>query len=211
MTKGTSVVGYARVSTNKQGDSGLGLETQRQAITREAKHRGWELVTIEEDVESGKSTKHRPGLRRALSYVESGEAEALLVAKLDRLSRSLLDFAGLIQRAQGYGWRLVALDLGVDTGTAQGKLMANVLTSFGQYEREIIGQRTKDALAVARANGKTLGRPVATDPKTRARIRRLRTNGWSYRRIADKLNAEHVPTAQGGARWYASTVKRLSG
>ena len=211
MTKGTRVVGYVRVSTGRQGDSGLGLEAQRKAITREAKHRGWELIAIEQDVESGKSTKHRRGLRRALSYVESGEAEALIVAKLDRLSRSLLDFAGLLERAQDYGWRLVALDCGVDTGTAQGKLMAHVITSFGQYEREIIGQRTKDALAVARANGTTLGRPVTTDPKTRARVRRLRTNGWSYRRIADKLNSEHVPTAQDGAKWHASTVKRLSG
>src|SRR4051812_22324091 len=89
-------VGYVRVSTSEQADSGLGLQAQRSAIKAEAKRRGWALVGIEEDAgASGKSMAGRAGLEAALALVESGQAEALVVAKLDRLSRSLLDFAAL--------------------------------------------------------------------------------------------------------------------
>src|SRR5690242_6416178 len=98
MTNGTRVIGYVRVSTSEQGDDGGGLDAQRQTIQAECRHRGWQLVRIEEDVASGKSTGKRPGLARALQAIEGGDAEALIVAKLDRLSRSLLDFAQLVER-----------------------------------------------------------------------------------------------------------------
>ena len=122
------VAGYVRVSTSEQADSGAGLEAQRAAITSEAERRGWELVHIHEDAgASGKSLSGRPGLLEALEAVERGDAQALVVAKLDRLSRSLLDFAGLMERARKRGWSLVALDLGVDTSTPSGEMMASVL------------------------------------------------------------------------------------
>src|SRR5215210_7973308 len=137
------VVGYARVSTGEQAESGGGLAAQRSALEAEAARRGWELVAIREDVASGRRTSGRPGLEAALAAVDGGEADALAVAKLDRLSRSLLDFAGLLERARRRGWTLVALDLGVDTSTPQGELVANVIASVAQWERRIIGQRTK--------------------------------------------------------------------
>ena len=154
----TLAVGYCRVSTDEQGDSGLGLAAQRAAIEAECNRRGWNLVAIHEDVLSGKTLK-RPGVAEALSAVESGEAGALIVAKLDRLSRSLVDFAGLMARAHAGRWNLVALDLGIDLSTPAGEFMANVMASAAQWERRIIGQRTREALAVKRAQGVRLGRP----------------------------------------------------
>lgn len=152
--KGTKVVGYIRVSTDEQGDSGAGLEAQRAAIAAEAKRRGWHLVEILEDTASGKTMTRRPGLAAALQRLESGAADALAVAKLDRLSRSLLDFAGLVERSRKQGWQLVALDLGVDTTTPAGEMMANVLAAFAQFERRLISQRTSDALKVKARPGR---------------------------------------------------------
>jgi DNA invertase Pin-like site-specific DNA recombinase len=207
------VVGYVRVSTTEQADSRAGLEAQRAAIEGEAARRGWELVAICEDAgASGKSISGRPALQEALQVIERGEAEALVVSKLDRLSRSLLDFAGMMERARKRGWSLVALDLGVDTSTPSGELMANVLATFAQFERRLIGQRTRDALAIVRQNGSKSGRPIgnpkflSVPPETRARILELRAGGLSYGRIAERLNQEQVPTAQGGKRWHARTV-----
>ena len=104
------VCGYTRVSTSEQAQSGAGLEAQEAAIRAEAERRGWELVQVFEDAgASGKSLNGRPGLSEAIAAVERGEAEGLVVSKLDRLSRSLLDFAGLMERARKRGWSLVAL------------------------------------------------------------------------------------------------------
>jgi DNA invertase Pin-like site-specific DNA recombinase len=203
------VVAYTRVSTAEQASSGAGLAAQRAAIAAEVERRGWELVGVEEDAGlSGKSTECRPALARALAAVDSGEAEALVVAKLDRLSRSLLDFAGMMERGRKRGWALVALDLGVDTTTPAGEMMANVLASFAQYERRIIGQRTRDALAVKRVQGVRLGRPRTLAGDVRARIVVERAAGRSLRAI-EALDVEGVPTAQGGARWYPSTVRAI--
>ena len=158
--KAYAVVGYIRVSTSEQADSGAGLEAQRAAIRSEAERRGWQLVHVFEDAgASGKSLNGRRGLQRALEAIEAGTAEGLVVAKLDRLSRSLLDFAALMERARKGGWNVIALDLGVDTSTPAGEMMASVLATFAQFERRLIGQRTKDALAIKRAQGVVLGRP----------------------------------------------------
>lgn len=203
------VVGYVRVSTSEQGESGAGLEAQRGAITATCKHRGWQLVAVEDDIASGRSRNRRPGLDEAIAACERGDADGLIVAKLDRLSRSVVDFASLLERARRKGWSLVALDLGVDTSTPSGEMMANVVISFAQYERRLIGQRTKDALAVKRAQGVKLGRSSTLPAAVRRRIARDRAKGLSYRAIADRLNAANVPTGQGGRQWYPMTVRTV--
>lgn len=209
-TDPTAVVGYVRVSTDEQADSGLGLAAQRAAIEAEAARRGWNLLAIHEDAGlSGKTVKGRQGLADALAAVESGDAAALVVAKLDRLSRSLADFAALTTQAQRAGWNLVALDLGIDLGTAAGEFMANVMASAAQWERRIIGQRTRDALAVKRAQGVKLGRPRTLPDSVRSRIIADHAAGQGWSAIANHLNAEHVPTARQGARWYPSTVRAV--
>src|SRR4051812_6217048 len=110
---------YLRVSTNEQADSRAGIEAQRVAILSEARRRGWSEATVEfiEDAGySGKDTR-RPGLRLALEVLKRGEADGLVVAKMDRLSRSLLDFTTIMATAQKQGWALIALDCPVDPST----------------------------------------------------------------------------------------------
>ncbi len=119
------MIGYLRVSTREQADSGAGLAAQRSAIAGEAERRGWDVVWIEDAGESGKSMK-RDGITRALAMLKRCEASALVVAKLDRLSRSVIDFAGVMSVAGKQGWAVVALDLGVDMTTPAGRLVAPV-------------------------------------------------------------------------------------
>ena len=208
-TSGRAVVGYVRVSTDEQADSGAGLAAQRASILAECSRRGWTLLTVHEDAgASGKSVAGRAGLQAALAAVESGAASALVVAKLDRLSRSLLDFASLTERSRRKGWALVALDLGVDTTTPSGEMMANVLAVFAQFERRLIGQRTKDALAQKRAAGVRLGRPRALPATTDSLILSLRSSGLTLPAIAERLTTMGVATGQGG-RWHPTTVRRI--
>ena len=203
------MIGYVRVSTDEQADSGLGLAAQRAALAAEAEKRGWTMVDVYEDAQSGKSLD-RPGLAEALAAVEEGRAAGILVAKLDRLSRSLRDFADLMARARSKGWAIVALDLGVDLSTPAGEFMANVMASAAQWERRIIGQRTKDALAAKRAQGEKLGRPPTLPKDVVERIVAKRKAGEGQSAIARQLNAEKVPTAHGGAQWHASTVRAVA-
>jgi DNA invertase Pin-like site-specific DNA recombinase len=203
------VLGYVRVSTGDQADSGAGLEAQRAAIRQACEQRGWELVGVVEDAGFSAATLARPGITEAFDLVESGGASVLVVAKLDRLSRSLLDFAAVMERSRRKRWALVALDLGVDTTTPQGEMMANILATFAQFERRLIGQRTKEALAIKRAQGVRLGRPRTLTTEVVERVWRMHRRGASLRTIALRLNSEGVATAHHGARWHASTVSAV--
>ena len=207
----TALVGYVRVSTEEQGDQGAGLEAQRQAIQEACTARGWHLVAIHQDVASGRSLEGRQGLATALRAVRDGEAAGLIVAKRDRLSRSVIDAAQTIERARREGWNLVALDLGVDFSTPSGEAMAHMTAVFAQLERRLIGERTRAALAVRRAQGVHLGRPPVLPEQLRRRIRRQRARGLTLQEIADRLTAAGVLTAHGGARWYPSTVRWVLG
>src|ERR1035437_5657619 len=202
---GTSpVIGYVRVSTTEQVDSGLGLEAQRRAIRSECERRGWELMRIEEDAGWSDKVATRPGLQRALAACKAGEAGGLVVAKLDLLSR-----AALLAEAEHEGWALVALDLGVDLSTPSGEVMAHVLAAIAQFERRLIGQRTKDALAVRRAQGLRLGRPRVSPAGVADRIAKERREGRALAAIADGLRLDGVATAHGGAAWWPSTVAKV--
>lgn len=203
------VLGYVRVSTDEQGDSGAGLEAQRKTIETACTARGWTLVCIEQDVASGAAT-NRPGLGRALDAVAQGDADGLIVAKLDRLSRDVEEAAALVKRFRTKRWTLVVLDLDIDTSTIMGEGMAMVAATFAQMERRRISERTREALAVKRAQGVQLGRPRTLPESVRRQIVRARRRGDTYSRIAERLNERGVPTAQGGAQWYASTVRKVA-
>jgi DNA invertase Pin-like site-specific DNA recombinase len=180
-----------------------------RTIEGECSRRGLELLRIIEDEGLSAKTLDRPGLAEALDAVETGKGTVLMVAKLDRLTRSVHDASGLMQRAAKAGWGLVALDVAVDTTTPSGAAMARMIAVFAELERRLIGQRTKDALAVKRAQGVQLGRPRSLDPKVRTRIVRDRDQGKSWSQLARDLNDEKVPTAQGGLRWYPATVRSV--
>lgn len=201
-------VGYCRVSTDEQGRSGLGLESQRDTIEREVARRGWTMEHIYTDVASGKSLRRRHEMSGALAALDASRADVLVVAKLDRLSRSVSDFAAILARSRTERWELNICDLGVDTTTPSGKMVAQIMMVLAEWEREMIGDRTKAALQVARSRGTKLGRPSNTSDETRRLIRVLRDSGQSYAAIATSLEREGVPTAQGG-KWHAATVRKL--
>jgi len=204
----SNALGYSRVSSTEQVQSGAGLQAQDAAIRDEALRRGWDLVQIFTDAgASGTSMKGRPALAEALTLLRRGEAGTLIVSRLDRLSRSLVDFAALMASAQRDGWILIALDLGIDLSTPAGEFLASVMASAARWEARIISARTIDALAARRAAGVVLGRPVVLPDSLGARVRAERAAGLTFQAIADALNAEAVPTAHGGQRWYASTVR----
>ena len=136
------VIGYLRVSTREQADDGYGLDAQRSAITAEAERRGWDVVWIEDEGYTARRDD-RPGLQTALTMLRKKQAQALVVSKLDRLSRSVQHFAAFLSMAMRQRWSVVALDPGIDMTTANGELVANVLMSVAQWESRINGERTE--------------------------------------------------------------------
>ncbi len=220
------VVGYIRVSTEDQSREGVSLDAQRAKLIAYAALYGLQIVEVIEDAgQSAKSLK-RPGLQRALAMLRSGEAEGLLIAKLDRLSRSVGDWNHLIDKYFGEkaGSQLFSVSDSIDTRTAAGRLVLNVLMSVAQWEREAIGERTKDALDHKRSKHERVsgnipfGWQLATDgvallesPAEQAllaEIADLRRAGHSYRKIADTLNGRNVP-AKNGKRWVHTSVKSI--
>jgi DNA invertase Pin-like site-specific DNA recombinase len=207
----TRAIGYIRVSTAAQAESGAGLEHQRQAVTAEIEHRGWVLVdVIPDEGKSGcKAPDERPGLGKSLEMLDSGRADALVALKVDRVSRSTLDFAKLAERADARGWALVTMDVPIDPKTPIGKATRNMLSTFAQLERDFISQRTAEALAIKAEQGVKIGRARTADPEAIKLIRALRAAGLGWPKTARQLNADDVPTAQGG-KWFPMTCKRLA-
>ena len=205
-----AVIAYMRVSTDEQAASGLGLDAQRRQIEAAVTlHPEWTDVSwISDDGYSAK-TLERPALQQALGALQAGDAKALIVAKLDRISRSVSDFCALVERSRREGWQLSVLDLGVDTSTATGELIAHVMASLAQFERRLVGERTSAALQALKARGVRLGRPVRLPTAVRDRIAQARQDGSTLQAIVDALTDDHVPTAQGGARWHQSTVRAV--
>jgi DNA invertase Pin-like site-specific DNA recombinase len=203
----TACLGYLRVSSEAQAESGLGIAAQRASIEAEAQRRGWEVEFIEDAGVSAK-TLDRPGMASALAKLTAGEANTLVVSRLDRLARSMANFTDLMARAHREGWAIVALDLGVDTSTAEGELMANVRASFAAYERRLISIRTKEALAALKAQGVKLGHPNVIGDDVAAVAVELRSRGLTLRAIGQQLSERgHVPP--NGSTWYPSTVNGL--
>ncbi|MGH2964474.1 MAG: recombinase family protein [Solirubrobacterales bacterium] len=204
------VLGYARVSTADQAE-GTSLGSQRERIEAECERRGWELAEVIEDPGASGKSLRRPGMQRALAALEAREADGLMVAKQDRLTRSNADFAALIERSRKQGWALTALDMDVDTSTAAGEVAATVIAAFAHFERRRNGERVRESIKRWKQEhpGRTWGEPPRVPAKIVTRIKRRRSAGWSLRKIADALNREDVATAHGGERWHASTVRAV--
>ena len=221
-------VGYIRVSTESQGDSGGGLAAQRDAIRREVERRGWQLVDVVEDVASGgMPLPERPGGRRVLELLGSGAADVVMVAKLCRLTRSSAELGALLE-ALGSGrlpgvanggtprgtrraarWALVSCDVAVDMTTPAGELVATMLGAANRLERRMIGARTSEALRAKQAAGLQLGRRLDMPADVRTLVLHLYGADPSPSRVARELNARGVPTARGGATWRPSNVQRV--
>ncbi|NYZ11189.1 recombinase family protein [Azospirillum sp. RWY-5-1] len=208
-------VSYLRVSTDQQGRSGLGLEAQRAAVAGYLNGGEWQLVAEHIEVESGRRAD-RPELVRALAACKRHRA-TLVVAKLDRLSRSVAFLSALMES----GVEFVAVD-----NPHANKLMVHMLAAFAEHERDQIGARTKAALAAAKARGVVLGNPRLGEARSAAVgalkadanrmaanvlpiVREIQAAGaTSLRDIATALNARGVKAARGGA-WNASSVRNV--
>lgn len=200
-------IAYVRVSTQEQANDGASLDAQVTMLTAEAERRGWDLVVKADEGYSAKNTD-RPALQEALTMLNTGKAQVLMAVRLDRVSRSVGDFSGIMAMADRKRWSIALLDLSIDTSTVTGRMLANVLASMAEFERGMIGQRTKEALAEV-AKEKHVGRPRTLDPKLVHRVVDMRNAGMTIAAIAAKLSAEGVPTARGGKAWSTGTIQTL--
>jgi DNA invertase Pin-like site-specific DNA recombinase len=176
-------------------------------------------------VDGGESAKslNRPGMERLLALVDTGEVQTVIIAKLDRLTRSVKDLCTLLERFTKRGVALVSVAESLDTGSAAGRLVLNIMTAVSQWEREAIGERTRDAMSHKRSNGERVGnirfgyrlgsdgKHVEPEPSEQAvlqQIRQLRQHGHSIRRIAATLNRQALRTRRGTA-WRLEHVARI--
>lgn len=191
---------YARVSTDGQAVEGVSLADQEARCRAYALAGGHEVVRVETDAGVSAKSLERPALARALSAVQRGEADAVIVTKLDRLTRSVRDLEELIES----GVQVVSLGETIDTTTAAGRMLVRLLGTVAQWEREAIGERTKAALAHLRDTGVKLGRPPLTTPEQAQRARELRAGGATYDQIAAALSTPE-------RAWSRQTARRAVG
>jgi DNA invertase Pin-like site-specific DNA recombinase len=215
-------IGYVRVSTDKQAEGGVSLEAQQQKIHAMAVVQGTDLLELIVDAGESAKTLDRPGMERLLALVDARKVDTVIIAKLDRLTRSVKDLALLLERFTQRGVALVSVAESLDTNTAAGRLVLNIMMSVSQWEREAIGERTRDAMAHMKAtrqaysptpygfqrNGAVLAIADAEHGMVQ-KIQQWRTAGWTLRKIAGELNRLGIATKNGGTEWYASTVQRI--
>jgi site-specific DNA recombinase len=220
------VVGYPRVSTEEQAREGISLASQRAKIAGYASLYDLELIDVIEDAGVSAKTLDRPGLQKVLALLDSGQAEGVVLTKLDRLTRSLRDWSYLIDHYFGEkgGRKLFSVGDSIDTRTATGRMMLNMVMTIAQWEREIISERTCGALQHKIKMGERCGkvryghvlasdgRMLADNPSEQETIRlmwSLRCEGRSFRQIADALKARGIETKEGNSTWMPSTIRRI--
>ncbi len=222
----TRAVAYVRVSTDKQAEHGVSLDAQRAKLEAYASLYDVDLVAVEVDAGVSAKSLDRPALDRALGMLRAGKADAILVVKLDRLTRSVRDLGDLVERYFASGrWALLSVGEQIDTRTAAGRLVLNVLASVAQWEREATGERTSAALAHMRSQREYTGGEApygwrvaadgvhveadAGEQGVIAAVAELRAAGLSLRAIAAALH-ERGMLPRSGRRWHAETVKALT-
>jgi DNA invertase Pin-like site-specific DNA recombinase len=200
-----TAIAYLRVSTTDQGESGLGLEAQLSSIETWAARNGVQIVETITEIVSGKALRNRPQLRRALDDLAAGKASTLVASHVSRLARSVSDLSTMLDAANRKGFELVAIDTGLDTSTNAGRMVFQMLAAAAEYERAMIGERTRSALQAAKARGVVLGRPVILNQVAAALITRYRADGMTFAEIATALNSESITTPT-GKTWAANNV-----
>ena len=215
----TQAIGYVRVSTDQQADSGLSLDAQRAKLEALATLNDYDLGDVVVDAGVSAKTLDRPGWGRVMQAVTSGKVGAVLIAKLDRATRSVADLANLIDTLQRRGVALISAAESLDTSTAGGRLVVNVLGAVAQWEREATAERTSAALQVLKAQGRATGgvapygftfvdgRKVEApvEQETLAMVQEARADGLSWAKVAKRLNASGRRTRT-GRPWSAQGV-----
>jgi site-specific DNA recombinase len=215
-------IGYVRCSTEEQASSGHSLEVQKAKI--EAYAHTFDLTIDEFVVDAGASAKslNRPGIKRLMERVESNEISSVIIFKLDRISRAIVDLASLVETFNRHDTAFVSVSEKLDTGSASGRLMVNLLGVLSQFEREQISERTTTTLVHLREIGKAYGptpygyhrngSDLVVNENEYASLEYItqeRESGESYHAIAKQLNAAGVLTPRGGAKWYPSSVRSV--
>jgi DNA invertase Pin-like site-specific DNA recombinase len=216
-------IGYVRVSTDEQAREGISLEAQEAKIKAWAELNDYELEDVYSDAGiSGKAMNNRGGLQEALNAV--GKGEALVVYSLSRMSRSTRDTLEIAEALKRKGADLVSLCEKVDTTNAAGKMVFRMLAVLNEFERDQVSERTKAALAHKKAQGKKTGGDVPfgfeltpegllvenKDEQGGIRlIRKLKSKGYSLRKIAGELEARDIRTKTGKAKWNPKTVSMI--
>jgi DNA invertase Pin-like site-specific DNA recombinase len=220
-----ATVGYVRVSTDKQADGGVSLEAQTERIKAMAVVQG---VTLDDViVDAGESAKslNRPGMARLLGLVDAGTVQTVIIAKLDRLTRSVADLAELLKRFERRGVALVSVADSLDTHSAAGRLVLHIMVSVSQWEREAVGERTREALRHKQAQGECVGttpygyrlgpdglhlEPDQAEAAIVTLMRASQAAARSTRQIAADLNRRGLTTRR-GTPWrfqYVATILR---
>jgi len=219
-------IGYIRVSTARQANEGVSLDAQKLKIEQYAALHDIELMEVVIDAGESAKTLGRQGIQKVLASVKAGSADAVVFLKLDRLTRSIRDLGAIVDLFNAKGAALISIQDGIDTSTAAGRLVLNVLGSVAQWEREAIGERTADALAHKRnLNEYTggcvpFGKQIAADgihledntdaQKALEAIAELKGRGYSTRAIATELEARGIQNGKGGKSWSHVVVAKLA-
>jgi DNA invertase Pin-like site-specific DNA recombinase len=219
----TKTIAYLRVSTDKQADKGISLEAQEEKARAYASLYDLDLVDVIIDAGESAKTLDRPGLQRALSMLKAGKAEALLVVKLDRLTRSVVDLGKLIETYFAPGKAaLMSVGEQIDTRSAAGRLVLNILASVSQWERETIAERTRDAILHKQANGEYIGGEAPygfklvdgeliedeAEQEVIQKAKAYQAQGLSLRKIAAELDKQGIKTRRGSI-FAANQIKRM--
>ncbi len=221
----STAIGYIRVSTRDQADSGASLASQRTKIEAYAVLHDLELAEVIEDAGHSAKSLDRPGMTKLLSLIRGRRIGVVVVAKLDRITRSVRDLGELIELFQRSGVEFASVADHIDTSTASGRLVLNVMGSVSQWEREAIGERTSEALAVMRSNGRRISRHapygfrlngqgwIEDEHEQQASriMRRLRGQGLSLRHIAERLQTQGFTSRTGkrlSPQLIANVLKR---
>lgn len=201
----SNAIGYIRVSTQGQAEDGVSLTMQRQKIEAYCSLHDLDLAEVICDDGYSAKSLNRPGVQRLLALVDTGEAEAVIIYKLDRLSRRTRDVLDLVDRFEKAGVSFHSIQETLDTKSAIGRFVLRTLASLAEMERDLISDRTKDAMAHLKAEGKVCSRSTFSDQDTITWMRQGHQAGRSYAELATEINYRGVETARGGT-WHASTV-----
>jgi site-specific DNA recombinase len=226
------LVGYCRVSTETQADRGVSLDAQEERLRAYAKAMGIHLAAVVRETASGRlPPERRPILAGVLARIRSGEADGLLVLRLDRASRRLRHAIDLLDESARRSWRFVAVEQHLDTGSAVGRFTASLLASLAALEAETISERTKGGLAQVAREGRARSRwlpygwrsasggieargdrrrlvPHAGEQKTLRTMLSMRRRGLGPLRIANRLTRAKVPT-RSGRPWSLGSVRAI--
>lgn len=212
-------IGYVRVSTEEQAQSGVSLDAQEERIRPFCQAKGWELTKVIRDEGHSAKDLYRPGIMQIVAGCKKKEFEVVVVLKLDRLTRSVKDLGFLVEDV--FNKNNVAFSSlldNFDTSSANGRMVMNILATIAQWERDIISERTRDAMQFMKRGLRLIGavpfgfdlieerlQPNLEQMDVLKRMIKLRQEGLSFKKISDRLNFGRVPSKAGG-RWHPKTV-----